>query len=283
MNVLYSGDSAICDGVLLSALSIAQRTNDELNVYIITASLDSDTGLKKAVPLSFCGFLGEVLRKYNGQSRVELFDISERFLSELPSANIKTRFTPFCMLRLYADVIKEIPDKILYLDNDTVCLNNPDELYETEIDSYDLAGVLDYYGSWFFRSNPFKRDYVNSGVLLLNMKRVRENGLFTDCRAMCRDKQMFMPDQSALNKLCKSKLICPRRYNEQKKIFADTVFRHFTTTFRLLPYFHSVTVKPWNIDALHNVLRCYEIDTLLEEWKMLSDEYNKGDLCYDKK
>ncbi len=34
---------------------------------------------------------------------------------------MKTRFTPCCMLRLFADEILELPDKILYLDNDVIC------------------------------------------------------------------------------------------------------------------------------------------------------------------
>lgn len=32
-----------------------------------------------------------------------------------------TRFTPCCMLRLYADRIPELPDRLLYLDTDVLC------------------------------------------------------------------------------------------------------------------------------------------------------------------
>ena len=47
---------------------------------------------------------------------VTLFDISDIFLAELPLANLDTRFTPFSMLRLYADEVEELPKKLLYLD-----------------------------------------------------------------------------------------------------------------------------------------------------------------------
>ena len=43
------------------------------------------------------------------------------------------------------------------------------EFYYQNMENVEIAGVLDYYGSWFFRKNIFKRDYLNSGVLLMNM------------------------------------------------------------------------------------------------------------------
>lgn len=84
---------------------------------------------------------------------------------------------------------------------------------------------------------------------------------------MCKEKEMFMPDQSAINKIVKNKKIVPRKYNEQRKLKKDTVFQHFTTTFRLFPIFHSVTIKPWNIDKLHNKLKIFEYDEILNEYQ----------------
>jgi len=134
--------------------------------------------------------------------------------------------------------------------------------------------VLDYYGSWLFYNGHTKRNYINSGVLLLNMKRIRENGLFEKCRERCRSKKMFMPDQSALNKLSDSKMICEGKYNEQRKDREDTVFRHFTTSFRFFPYFRKISVKPWNVEGMHKVLRLYEYDPLLSEYNRLRENSN---------
>lgn len=77
---------------------------------------------------------------------------------------------------------------------------------------------------------------------------------------------MFMPDQSALNKLAAAKKIMPAKYNEQKKLKSDTVLQHFSTTFRFFPWIHTVTVKPWEPEKLHSVLKLYEYDDLLEEY-----------------
>ena len=76
-----------------------------------------------------------------------------------------------------------------------------------------------------------------------------------------------MPDQSALNNLAVAKKIDKRKYNEQRRLHKDTVLQHFTTSFRLFPILHTITVKPWMFDEVHKVLKLYEYDWLFEEYK----------------
>ena len=282
MNVLYSGDANIRDGVLISSLSLARNVKEPLRIFVLTASLEQDGEIKTALEKSFATFLEGCLKKYNSEHAVTIIDISEKFRSHLPSANLNTRFTPFCMLRLFADELEELPERLLYLDNDVICCKDPSDFYYQDISDVSLCGVLDHYGSWFFRRKFYKRDYLNSGVLLLNLSKIRSNGLFRKAREMCAVKRMFMPDQSALNKLCEDKRICPRAYNEQRILREDTVFRHFTTSFRFFPYFHTVSVKPWNVEAMHNVLKLFEYDDLLNEY-LESKVIYQGEFKYEYK
>ena len=89
--------------------------------------------------------------------------------------------------------------------------------------------------------------------------------------------KMFMPDQSALNKLAVKKRILPRRYNDQRKLHDDTVIQHFSTTFRFFPWIYTVTVKPWQIDEVHDTLKLHEYDDLLEEYSSLKEEMPSDD------
>ncbi len=41
-----------------------------------------------------------------------------------------------------------------------------------------LHGSLDYYGKWFFKNKKIKFNYINSGVLLLNLKKNKRNRAF---------------------------------------------------------------------------------------------------------
>jgi len=275
MNILYSGDGNIADGVLISCISLARCVRKPFNVYILTASFEYNGEKKEALGTEFADFLERYLKERGSDVTVTLINISEKFQNEIPTANMDTRFTPGCMLRLFADEVDLLPNRILYLDNDVICRGDFSPFYDQQMGKNELAGVLDHYGGWFFRQKIYKRDYINSGVLLLNLSKIRESGLFRRARQMCMTKKMFMPDQSALNKLCKNKIICPRKYNEQRRLRSDTVFQHFTTSFRFFPYFHSVTVKPWHIDRMHNELKLHEYDGLLVEYQEAKKLYIK--------
>lgn len=266
MNILYCGDKNIADGLMISVLSLLRQVKEPLHICILTMSQAGCEPLPDT--------LAEVLeqRVCPGGGTVTLLDVSDLFTRQPPTANLGTRFTPCCMLRLYADLLPEIPDRILYLDTDVVCRMDCRAFYEQDMGEAEVAGVLDYYGSWFFRRNILRRDYLNSGVLLLNMKRIRQTGLFQKCRIRCAEKEMFMPDQSAINKLAIRKKILPRRYNEQRKLHPDTVFQHFSTSFRFFPYIRTVTVKPWQPDRMHEVLKLHEYDDLLEEFRQWKAE-----------
>jgi lipopolysaccharide biosynthesis glycosyltransferase len=136
----------------------------------------------------------------------------------------------------------------------------------------NLHGSLDYYGKWFFKNKKIKFNYINSGVLLLNLEKIRQTKLFKRAREMCKEKKMFMPDQSSINKLSVGKKIEQRKYNEQRRLKKDTVFQHFTTSFRLLPFFHKVTIKPWNIEKVHKKLKIFEYDDILYGYTSIQKE-----------
>lgn len=273
MNILYCGDQGITDGVLLSVLSLLRHTSEPLHIYILTAEITAASPPCSALSDEFAVFLNRFIKQHNPENSVERIDISDLFRMETPEANIRTRFTPGCMLRLFADQVSRLPDRVLYLDYDVICRRDFADYYHRDMTGQELVGTLDHYGRWFFRRQPFKMDYLNSGVLLLNLEEIRKTGLFEKCRAMCRRRKMFMPDQSAINKLSTSKAIAPRKYNEQRKLRDDTVFHHFTTSFRFFPVFHTVSVKPWHIDALHQTLGIYEYDELLEEYLLQKNNY----------
>ena len=117
MNILFCGDKGVCEGIFLSVLSICKNTREDLNFYILTAGAND----RDAIPQGFAAKLQSSIYDERRSNEVILLDISDRFGNCLPLANMGTRFTPLCMLRLFADIIPEIPDRILYLDTDVLC------------------------------------------------------------------------------------------------------------------------------------------------------------------
>ena len=259
MNILFCGERNVQDGLLIAVLSLLENTQEHLDIYVLTLDMSMNGRIYSPIEQTFVDYLNEtVSAQYDDRLYTKLIDTTDLFKDETPDANLSTRFTPCCMLRLFADKIDEIPDRILYLDTDVICRRDFGDFYYQNMDGVEIAGVLDYYGSWFFRKNIFKRDYLNSGVLLMNMCELRKTGLLSSCRHMCTTKQMFMPDQSALNKLSVSKRICEIKYNDQRRLHSDTVFQHFTTHFRFFPYVRTETVKPWQTEEVTTILHIPE-------------------------
>lgn len=276
INIMYCGDNNIEDGLIISVLSLLRNAGEALTVFVLTLAMK--IGEKDLSPVSqeIIDRLDVYMKERDPENSIRLIDMTEAFRREIPEANMETRFTPCCMLRLYADELPEIPSRILYLDNDVICRRPFGEFYEIDMLHGEVAGVLDYYGRWFFRRDLLHRDYINSGVLLIDMDEVRRTGLFRSCREMCRKKRMFMPDQTALNKLCEKKIFVDRKYNEQRKLHHDTVFQHFTTSFRFFPWIHTVSVKPWQIDEMHSTLKLHEYDDILNEYAAFKSAGKRG-------
>ena len=270
MNILFCGDRGIVDGVTISILSLLKNCREELNIFILTMNYANKRKRYHAISEDDIKPLLRELKKVNPKNTLQIIDVGEQFKKEPATANMRTYFTPYCMLRLYADELG-LPDKILYLDTDVVCLKNPSELFSINMEKYEMAGVLDRYGSNIYRIPFCKKHYINSGVLLMNLQEIRETGLFKRARKACKRFPMIMPDQSALNFCSKNKKIIPTKYNDQKEITTRTVFRHFSNTFQFFPFFKVISIKPWQVEALHNELNCHEIDDILDEWKALKE------------
>ncbi|UQS83110.1 glycosyltransferase family 8 protein [Bombilactobacillus thymidiniphilus] len=252
-------------GILLSMLSIAKHAPTPCNFYLITASLNNKNHQFQAFSAEHESFLATVLHHKNPQHTLNKIDLTELFNHYPPVANLNTMFTPYSMLRLYLDLVPAIPERILYLDADVICHHDFTEFYQQDLTETELVGVLDYYGRWFFHYQLQKFDYLNSGVLLLNMQKIRQTGLLAKCRTYCRKHKLIMPDQSAINKFARTKRFAERRFNEQHGVDTNTVFQHFSTNWKLLPVIHTVSIKPWEIDkVLEHDLTGNDKDVFLE-------------------
>lgn len=270
MNIAYAGNYKVFKGMLLGILSLLKHYKEEVNVYILTADLQSLDEEYKPVSDESISLIYTLVKKVNGNSKVIKVDVSELFIEELSkSPNNESRYTAYTLLRLLLDKIPNIPDKLLYLDTDTLFSGNALELYNTNITNHELAGVKDRYGRIFMGPR-----YLNAGVLLLNIKKIKETGLFVKARALLNIKKVFLSDQTAINKYVKTKLILPRRFNEQKKNRDNTIIRHFSMQFRLLPTFHFINIKPWDITELHRVYKCHDFDDILKKYLEITKENN---------
>lgn len=111
-------------------------------------------------------------------------------------------------------------DKMIYLDADIIVLEDISKLYNIDIENY-LAGVtkdinidLTRAKKWhiskhidideYFEKvlNKKTKDYFNAGILLLNLKKIRENNIVDKLWEFTKEKSpLEFQDQDALNKV----------------------------------------------------------------------------------
>ncbi len=259
---MFGGNYKVFDGLYLAILSIAKRTHEPLNIYVLTADVTELDKEYKPINEKHIAILNDAIKAENSQSQISLITLGVEFNNWIKSSSNKLNiYTPFAFLRLFADDIDILPEKIIYLDCDTMANGDIKELFDNDISDYEMGVVLDRYGRFFIKHN-----YFNSGMLLLNLKKIRETQLFKRVREMCVNKKMNFPDQTALNRLCKFKLYLPRRFNEQGDLKKDTVIQHFSKRFTIFPYLHTINIKPWQIEQVHKVRKNFAYDDIYEEY-----------------
>lgn len=108
-------------------------------------------------------------------------------------------------------------DKILYLDADLIVNRSLKTLYATELGDNYLAGVVDLFAKDKGFAEKWNIDnYINSGVLLMNLRKMREDKLQSKLieKTIELAETLDFPDQDVLNVVCKDRiLLVDPRYN----------------------------------------------------------------------
>lgn len=271
MNILFSGNDNVFDGILTCMLSVFKRTESKepFTIYILTMDVSRIKPEYIAIKDEKITFLEEVAKGYNPDNKVIKIDVTDIYEREFAnSPNEQCYCSPYTLLRLFIDLIPQIPDKILYLDVDILFNRDIKLLYDTELDGYEYAASRDHYGKYLVHPN-----YINAGVLLFNMKEVRQTELFEKARKLIKTKKLPFADQSAIYRSTVKKKMLPQRFNDQKFLHKHTVVRHFSKRLFYLPYPHTDNIKQWHVTKVHFVFRYDQFDDVLYEYIYLRERY----------
>lgn len=280
MNLLLCGNEKVFDGALTELISITNKTKEEVKCYIFTMDLTRIKTEYTSINDEQIEFLDTVIKTKNPKNSVIKIDVTDLYEKEFGKCKNENAYcTPYTLLRLLADLVPEIPDKILYLDIDMMAGDDISKLYNTDITDYEYAAVKEKYGSIFIWP-----DYINAGMLLLNMQQIKQTGLLEKARDLIKNKKMLFADQDAIYRATTKKKLLPRIYNEQSKFNKkDTVICHFCKRLLWIPYPHTENYKQWQIKEIHKVLKCHAFDNDLEEYVKLKKEFEirKGEKIYE--
>ena len=280
VNVLFCGNSGVFDGVLTAALSIMKRTQSPEPICINLFTMDVSHLKESYVPISErqVSFLQRIAKTYNKDNQVRLFDVTKLYMEHFSGCpNEGAYCSPYTLIRLLADLVPGMPDKLLYLDADILFQRDIHLLYDTNVDNYEYAAARDHYGKYLVSPN-----FVNAGVILFNMRLSRQTGLFAKSRELLKQKKLTFADESALIKCTTRKLMLKQRFNDQKFLHKHTVVRHFSKRLFYLPYPHTENIKQWQVDKIHKVFGYHQFDDIFDEYLKLKKEFEMENTSNDR-
>ena len=267
IDILFCGNDGVFDGVLTCTLSILMRTQtkEPFRFHIFTMDVSHLDEKYTCISQQHISILEKTVKRYNSQNLVVLHDVTRHYMKAFSGCpNEGAYCSPYTLIRLFADVVKGIPGKLLYLDGDIMFNRDIRLLWDTDLTGAEYAAARDHYGKYLINPN-----YINAGVVLFNMELARQTGLFKKARWWIRHKKLTFADQSALIRSTKCKKMLPQRFNDQKFLHRHTVVRHFSKRLFWLPYPHTDNIKQWNIPKVHSVFGYRQFDDIYREYQKI--------------
>lgn len=217
INILLSSDDnyALLTGVLIQSLLIHNSSEfQDISIYILDGGIANVNKSK----------IDSVCQKFNN---INLYFIEYDNIEDMVGIDMKVTVPFTAYARLFAESLlpKDI-EKILYLDVDGVVNGSLKEVYETNIDDYYIAAVEDMGPNYInhFLNLPDETAHYNSGFLLINLKKWREDNLekeFIDCIIKF-NGEVYHNDQGVINIVCRDKILkLPPEYNIHAPFFGE--------------------------------------------------------------
>lgn len=139
-------------------------------------------------------------------------------------------------------------DKVLYLDIDTLVLNSLEDLWNMDMTDCAIAAwpedrepeqIMDW--CWPPRELMKESKYINSGVVLFNLKYIREHKIDEKWFSILKTMKLPLPDQDAINLACDGHIK-----------YLDTIYNFGNINYKNVPpieevkIYHMLNYKFWN-------------------------------------
>jgi len=200
--------------VVIASIIKNKNPNTFIDIYIVTADL-SDESIKM-----FSLFESDSVRIIIKKETTADFHSLHNF----SDGTQKTRITTAALLKFKLSEIITETDKLLYMDCDVIVCEDLFHMYSQDINDYFCAAVLNTTRLYLTNNSHHMhtymlvyKDYFNSGVLLLNLKKMREeNSSEKLLRAKVEMTDAYFMDQDQLNAVFDGYVkLLPIRYNAQ--------------------------------------------------------------------
>lgn len=215
--VIYATDQNYFFYMVVSITSLAE--NAEKNTfYHITVLTAQELGGGKKI-------LKELMSRYSN-IRIKTVIVDTEKFSRVHINNDHISTAAFYRLAI-SDYIQE--DKCIYLDSDTLVTEDLQELWNYDITGYVIAGSRDIWIDMISEESredrrtaagiPGMEEYINSGVLVFNLKKIRQEGWDKVFYEHLKKNYRY-EDQDILNVCCYHRILrLPDKWNNFTSVF----------------------------------------------------------------
>lgn len=267
--IVYSSDNNYAQHTGVSILSLLDNNKhfDDIHIYIIDNEISKDNKEK----------LNNIIDCY--KRKITFINFNE--YKNILRLNMQWNISISAYARLFISSILPLDiDKVLYFDCDTVIVNKIDELQNMDITGYYVAGVADTVSSETKSAVGVSNNenYINSGMLLINLKKWREDNIqdkfinFIDSK----NGSITHHDQGVINGvLCKKiKILNPKfnlmtvyytmkrediisYYGIDNKFYSDEVIKESLKNPVYIHFTPGFTTRPWVRGCKHPKKQIY--------------------------
>ncbi|NIZ40197.1 glycosyltransferase family 8 protein [Entomospira entomophila] len=205
--IAYTIDNTYTLPLMAQLVALYENANDTTvyDIYIINRNLDVKNKIK----------IQALVSQLRSEAVVQFLDISDEQDREIPSIGSWGKETNY--RGLLPELVPHL-DMILYLDADTLILDDLSHLFQLDLSSHPYAATADIdrhdYNlihiaskdcNYSMKNLLFQYGYINAGVLLLNLAYWREHNWQKEfirlLNLIDRHKLVSLPDQDVLNYL----------------------------------------------------------------------------------
>ena len=266
IDICYITDDKYILPTYISIFSIYQNMNKtyQYNVYAICKGVSSENK--------------ELLNKLNKNNfNVIIIEIDDRDLSKYKIENITA--TPTSMIKFNLSNIFEKLNKIIYLDGDTIVNSDLIDLYDNDITNYYAAAVKDCNALVLNLNNTNKYHYFNSGVMLLNLKKMRENNMEEKLVDYRKNGYNRLMDQDALNSCFNGNvLLIPFEYNTLVNTLSLCYLNISRYSLKDIKEYWKIEKNNTSIDSILKCAKIIHYESTFKPWKFF-DGYG-NDIWY---
>ncbi|MDR2432307.1 MAG: glycosyltransferase family 8 protein [Puniceicoccales bacterium] len=200
INIAFVFDEKFSDLFKVAIYSIAKNTKSNLAVHIV------DCGISEKNKNQIREFISE----FKNILSIE-FKVPER-IEILESYTVPAHFSTAIFYRLAIPKVFPEPKRVIYLDCDTIAVDDISELWNEDLNGRPF-GAVEEDGNFFNTKTklrkmqeinlPESKHYYNTGILLIDTHRFEDNKIFERVIDFVRNTNLRLscPDQDAMN-LC---------------------------------------------------------------------------------